>query len=225
MGIIARFKSIMEANINALLDKAEDPEKMIDQLMRDLTDDLAKVKEETAGVIADEKQAKRRVDECKAEIEELMGYAKKAVAANNDVDAKKFLNEKAKKENMLVSLEATYATAKANADNMRAMHDKLVNDLHDLDARKDVIKGKMAVAKAQQRVNEMSGSAIDGANSRMAAFERMEAKADDALDRAQAMADLNKSQVDDMKSLKDKYGTTDADIDAELAALKAEVNK
>ncbi|MDE5872916.1 MAG: PspA/IM30 family protein, partial [Lachnospiraceae bacterium] len=47
MGIISRFKDIMAANINALLDKAEDPEKMIDQTMRNLTKDLAAVKEET----------------------------------------------------------------------------------------------------------------------------------------------------------------------------------
>ena len=54
MGIIARFRDIMAANINALLDKAEDPEKMIDQLMRDLVDNLADVKKETAGVIVAE---------------------------------------------------------------------------------------------------------------------------------------------------------------------------
>ena len=48
MGIIARFKDIMAANINALLDKAEDPEKMIDQTMRNLTKDLAEVKQERA---------------------------------------------------------------------------------------------------------------------------------------------------------------------------------
>ena len=48
MGIIARFRDIMEANFNALLDRAEDPEKMIDQYLRDLEEDLAKVKAETA---------------------------------------------------------------------------------------------------------------------------------------------------------------------------------
>ena len=48
MGIISRFKDIMSSNINALLDKAEDPEKMIDQTMRNLNKDLAKVREETA---------------------------------------------------------------------------------------------------------------------------------------------------------------------------------
>ena len=68
MGIIARFRDIMAANINALLDKAEDPEKMIDQLMRDLVDNLADVKKETAGVIVAEKSAEREMTACKKEI-------------------------------------------------------------------------------------------------------------------------------------------------------------
>ena len=54
MGIIARFRDIMEANFNALLDRAEDPEKMIDQYLRDLEEDLAKDKAETASVMAEE---------------------------------------------------------------------------------------------------------------------------------------------------------------------------
>ena len=51
MGILQRFKDIMASNINALLDKAEDPEKMIDQTLRNLTKDLAEVKKETAAVM------------------------------------------------------------------------------------------------------------------------------------------------------------------------------
>ena len=66
MGILTRFKDIMAANINALLDKAEDPEKMIDQYLRNLEDDLGEVKAETASVIAEEKSAKRKLDDCNA---------------------------------------------------------------------------------------------------------------------------------------------------------------
>ena len=64
MGIIQRFADIMSANINALLDKAEDPAKMIDQYLRNLESDLGKVKAETAAVMAEEKKAKRELDEC-----------------------------------------------------------------------------------------------------------------------------------------------------------------
>ncbi len=63
MGIITRFKDIMAANINALLDKCEDPEKMIDQYLRNLEQDFSKVKAETAAIMAEEKNAKRKLDD------------------------------------------------------------------------------------------------------------------------------------------------------------------
>ena len=68
MSILARFGDILKANINALLDKAEDPSKMVDQYLREMMDDLAEVKRETAGVMAQETRTKRLVDENKAEV-------------------------------------------------------------------------------------------------------------------------------------------------------------
>ena len=94
MGILTRFKDIMSANINSLLDKCEDPEKMIDQYMRNLQSDLGNVKAETAAVMAEEKRAKRELDECNAEIEKFQNYAVKAVEAGNDNDARQFLEKK-----------------------------------------------------------------------------------------------------------------------------------
>lgn len=225
MGIISRFRDIMAANINALLDKAEDPEKMIDQLMRDLVDDLAEVKEDTAGVIAEEKRAERAMQECTKEIADLTLYATKAVQAGNDDDARKFLSEKATLTSKLTGLTEAYQLAKQNADNMRAMHDKLVKDINELEARREMIKGKMAVAKTQAKINEMTGSAITNANDSIAAFERMEAKADKMLDQAKAMAELNAGADTKIEDLKEKYSGADANIEAELAALKAGLNQ
>ena len=79
MGILTRFKDIMAANINALLDKAEDPEKMIDQYLRNLESDLGKVKAETASIMAEEARAKRELDECNEEISKYQSYAEKAL--------------------------------------------------------------------------------------------------------------------------------------------------
>lgn len=63
MGILSRFSDIVSANINALLDKAEDPSKMIDQYLRNAMEDYAEVKKETAAVMAEERRCKRLVDE------------------------------------------------------------------------------------------------------------------------------------------------------------------
>ncbi|MFR3808895.1 MAG: PspA/IM30 family protein [Lachnospiraceae bacterium] len=68
MGIISRFTEIMKSNINAQLDKCEDPSKMIDQTLRELKENFAEVKKETAGVMAKRKEANRAVQECEEQI-------------------------------------------------------------------------------------------------------------------------------------------------------------
>ena len=224
MGIIQRFKDIMSANINALLDKAEDPEKMIDQTMRNLTRDLGKVKEETAAVMADEQRAKRELDECTAEMQKMQTYAEKAVLAGNDADAAKFLQEKSKLQVKQQSLQQTYEVATANSMMMRQMHDKLVNDINELNSRRDAIKAKIRVAKTQQDINRIQSSVSDSASS-ISAFERMEAKADAMLDRANAEAELNSTEAtSEVDALASKYDAApDAAVESELAALKAKL--
>ncbi len=224
MGIISRFKDIMAANINALLDKAEDPEKMIDQTMRNLTKDLASVKEETAAVMADEQRCRRELDECNSDIAKMQSYAEKALLAGNEGDATKFLQQKAQLTAKQASLQQTYDVASANAMKMRQMHDKLVNDINELNTRRDAIKSKMKVAKTQQRLNKLNSSIGDTSGS-ISAFERMEAKADSMLDKANAMSELNLSvEESGVDALAAKYDAApDTAIQSELEALKAQM--
>ena len=221
MGILKRFKDIMSSNINALLDKAEDPEKMIDQYLRDLQEDLRKVKSETATVMAEEQRCKRQLDECDAEIAKMQTYAEKALVAGNEGDAMKFLeNQLTQKQ---VALQQAYDAAAANAAKMRQMHDKLTKDVGDLNARKETIKAKVQVAKTQERMNKMMGGIGDSSAS-MDAFARMEAKADAMLDKANAMSELNSSAADSVDDLASKYDAApNADVQDELAALKAKM--
>lgn len=223
-GIIKRFKDIMSANINALLDKAEDPEKMVDQYLRDMESDLGKVKAETAAVMAEEKRAKRELDECSSEIEKMQKYAEKALAAGNEDDARKFLEKKIQLTQQREADQQVYDSAAANAVKMREMHDKLTKDIASLNERKASIKAKMAAAKAQQRMNDLTvrvGNVHTGDS--MSAFDRMEAKANQMLDQANAMAELNASSAEDtsVEELKKKYDAgSGADVDAELEELK-----
>ena len=85
-------------------------------------------------------------------------------------------------------MQKAYDLAAANAAKMREMHDKLVGDINDLNARKDAIKAKVAVAKTQERLNKL-GSSIAGAQNSVSAFDKMEAKVDRMLDEANAMAE------------------------------------
>ena len=217
MGILNRFKDIMASNINALLDKCEDPEKMIDQYLRNAEKDLGNVKAETASVMAEETRAKRVLDECGEEIEKMQKYAVKAVEAGNDNDARQFLTKKKQLEEKKV-----YDLAAANASKMRQMHDKLVSDINELNAKRDALKAKLAVAKTQEKMNKMS-SKIGNAGSSISDFGKLEAKIDKRLDEANAMAELNQTgdSVDELAAKYDAAVQTDSGVEDELAALKA----
>ena len=223
MGILTRFKDIMSANINALLDKCEDPEKMIDQYLRDMESDLGKVKAETAAVMAEETRCKRQLDECTAEMDKYQKYAEKAVLAGNDEDAKQFLAKKAQLATQQANLQQAYDVASANATKMRQMHDKLCKDIAELNSRKDSIKAKIAAAKTQEKINKL-GASVEGVKGSMSAFDRMEAKADAMLDKANAMAELNASGKDETDDLMSKYDAEPSSaVSDELAALKAKM--
>ncbi len=223
MAILTRFKDIMSSNINALLDKVEDPGKMIDQCLRNLNSDLGKVKAETASIMAEEQRAKRALDECTEEANKLQNYAIKALEANNEEDARRFLERKSTLGAKEAGLKEAYELAASNATKMREMHDKLVADIRELESRRDMIKGKLSVAKTQERINKI-GSSVNSANNSISAFDRMEEKANKALDQANAMAELNAAPKDEIKDLKSKYDSKPG-VEDELEALKASLNK
>ncbi len=225
MGILARFKNIMSANINALLDKAEDPEKMVDQILRDLQEELGEVKAETAGIMADEARAKRELDEAKSEASKLQSYAEKAIVAGNDDDARLFLQKKQAKEEEVAQMQQAYQLAADNAAKMQQMYQRLTQQIDEMEAKRSSIKAKMAVAKTQQKINEMGASVKNAAGS-LSEFERMEQKADQMLDRANAMASLNAQDQDaSLETLMSQYDSPQTEVEDELAALKKKLGK
>lgn len=226
-GILSRFKDIMSSNINALLDKVEDPMKMIDQYLRNLESDLGKVKAETTAVMAEETKSKRELDECIDSINKMQTYAEKALLSGNEADARTFLSKKGELNNKLISLQQTYDIAKENSTKMREMHDKLIKDISQLNTRRDELKAKMAVVNTQEKLNKI-GSSVNGAIGNMSKFDEMEAKINKKLDTANAMAELNNSQKEEnIEDLIAKYDNetknTSSEIDDELSELKSKL--
>mgnify|MGYP001109505577 FL=1 len=223
MAILERFSDIIKANINVLLDKMEDPEKMIDQYLEDMMKDLAEVKQSTAEVMAEETRTKRLVEQNEAEVAKYNEYAKKALLAGNEEDARVFLNKKQELENVGAGLMTAYAAAHENAVKMRQMHDKLTADIETLRARRQAIKSKIKVAKTQETLNEATQATKKIAGTK-SAFERMEDKANRMLDEANAMAELNMEPIDEAKALEAKYASMgNASVDEELKKLKEEL--
>ena len=224
MSVLARFKDIVSSNVNALLDRAEDPAKMVDQYLRNMHKDLAAVKTETAGVMAEESRTKRLVDENNKEVAKFTDLAKKALMSGNEEDARVFLTKKQELENVGAGLQTSAALAHENAVKMRQMHDKLVKDINNLNARRQSIKAKAAVAKTQERMNQIGSSSgkVEGA---MGAFERMEEKVNRQLDMATARAELDSQPFDEALALEEKYRgvNIDSSVCDEMASLKAQL--
>jgi phage shock protein A len=209
----------MKANINALLDKCEDPAKMIDQYLIDLRENLVKVKEETASVMAVEKRCSRQYDENEEEIKKFRNLAKKAVDSGNEGDAKVFIKKYMELEEKRAALESNKKIAEENASHIRNMHDKLVEDIQTLEGRKTQIKSTMTVAKTTERLNKL-GDPLSRASEVGDKFIDMQEKANRMLDEAQAKSELNAPVVSKADSLAKKYGTADTDVEAELNRLK-----
>jgi phage shock protein A len=221
MGILERFGTIMKANINALLDKAEDPAKMIDQYLIDMKESLAAVKKETVNIMALEKRAETDFNENKAEIEKFKDLAEKAVKSGNDDDARVFIKKYKDLEARAVALESNLSAATENANKMKEMHNKLVSDISELESRKAQIKSTVSIAKAIEKVNKV-GDPLGKASEIGSKFSDMESKANERLDRAQAASELNSEIGDAADKLAKSYGgATDSDVDAELARLKS----
>ncbi|MCP1181638.1 PspA/IM30 family protein [Paenibacillus sp. 1781tsa1] len=207
MGILSRFRDVMKANVNHMLSRAEDPEKSVNEYMRNLSSDLGQVKAETTAVLSDESRAKRALDECSAEVKKLQRYAEKSAESGDEDKARNFLEKKVKLADKLNELQAAYERASAKAKMMKHMNDKLVADLGQLEARYAELKGRMADAKAQQQANERNASAGRAES----ALKAMEDKANQALNEAEALAEL-------------RAGAQEDDLDELIAQLERDMN-
>lgn len=222
MGIIQRFSQIMSANVNALLDKCEDPAKMIDQTLREMNENLAEVKTATASVMAEEKRCQRSVDSIQTEKEKWEGIAKKALAAGNEEDAKTAIQKKLEVQSRLDTAQKTLDAAKENTKKMQQMYNKLTSDISELNNRRSLIKSQVSMAKATEKANKVS-SLADSSDA-MDAFTRMETKAQRMLDEAMAHAELNEEPKDEAEELLNKYSDAGStEVDLELEKLKKEM--
>ncbi|REK74250.1 PspA/IM30 family protein [Paenibacillus paeoniae] len=214
MGILSRFKMIMSSNVNAGLNRSEDPIKALNEYMRGLNSDLGKVNAEMASMLADESRARRELDECRAEIRKLQRYAEKMVQDGRDDEALRFLEMKAAEAKKEMTLQFAYETTAANVQRMRQLQDKLSADIGVLEARALEAKGRLTAAQAQH-------------NTSGAALKAVEDKAEQAYYEALAIAELQKDEGSDLDErfaeLEREQDKAEDPVD-ELAELKNKLN-
>ena len=221
MGIFDRIATLFKSNINDLISKAENPEKMLDQIVADMRSQLAKAKQQVAGAIADEKRLK---DQAEAEYKQAADWEAKAMLAikeGRDDLAKQALVRQTEHQSHGQQLETTW-----QAHNMET--EKLKNSLRDLNdkieeakRKKNLLLARSRRAQAQQRIAEtMSGMSEKSA---FEAFNRMEEKIDQNERQIKATVEIDEEfsgdrLAGDFKRLEKTAGAASAD--QQLMALK-----
>lgn len=227
MGMINRFTEIMNANVNSVLSKAEEKnaDKLLEKYLRDQKQNLQNAKAEVGGIMAEETAAKRRLDECIAQMSKYENYATQALKENNESDARRFLEAKAEASGKKGELETAYQFAAENSGKMKKMIVQLQDDVHEAEAKIQDLKVRLAGAKIQERTQGISDS-INNSSGLDDLCDMVEKR----IDTAQALTDLNAEESSsDLKSLESKYEqaieTGGSDIESELNRLKSQLNQ
>lgn len=215
MGIFSRTRDIVAANFSDLLDRAEDPAKMIRMIILEMEETLVEVRSSAARSIADQKEMRRHVTRLEGLQESWTEKAELALSKGREDLAKAALVEKQKAAGMAAELDAEIATINEALRSSEADIAKLQTKLREARAKQNAISSRLESAHNRLRMREMyAGPKVEEAFSR---FEVLEKRADHAEGRADAMAlGAPKTLEDEIAELRGEEK-----VEAELAAMKA----
>lgn len=214
-----RMKTIVSSELNSMLDKAEDPVKMLDQFLREMGEEIQEVEAAVAKQIANEKILKRKFEDAEAMVVKRQEQAEKAVNAGEDELARRALAEKKEYENQVTLLQSSYEQAKTDSQVLKSKLDEMKKEYQEMNLKKDSLKARAEAAKARTKINR-SMSSIGGDESRRG-FERMEEK----VLRFEAEAETSEDLAVQSRTLDDEFRKLDSDVEDELAELKKAMGK
>jgi len=219
MGILDRISTILRSNINSALDKAENPEKMLDQIIRDMSSAIEEAKGQVAGVIAQEKQTEAEMNSNLRQSQEWSDRAEKAVKAGRDDLAREALRRKKDLEGIATTYKQQFDTQHQMSQQLRTQLDALIRKYEDSVRNRDVMLARYRTAQAQQQINKQM-SAMSGLD-HSSEIGRMDRRIREMEARSSAEAELTKGS----STLEDQFAQLDAtdDMDDDLKALKSKM--
>ena len=218
MGIFSRIGDIMKANVNDLIDKAEDPEKMVKQIIRDLQQEVTKSTQALGKAMASQRIAERQYKTALQSSADWESKAKAALAAGNTEMAKKALSYKVKADNDVASYQQMYETITTQTDAIRNQVETLKAKLEEAKSRQAMLIARSQMAKTQKNLAQSMGI---NTSSSMDKFNRMEEKIMQQEAEAAAFAEISGNSNADTKSFEQMEA--DTKVDAELQRLMAEM--
>ncbi len=218
MGILSRFIVVVRANLNALLNRAEDPAKMLDQTLIDLDGAYRKAKEQVARAVADEKRLEKSLADQQRETKKWEERAVLAVEKGDDTLAREALRRKSEHAGMSAQFERELSAHTANVENLKQSLGELEKRIAEFRRKKNLLVSKQKRAQAQDQIFRT----IESMNQSGAldTIQRMEDKIEDMSAMADARQELSDEFSGDALERKfDRLAPT-GDVDQELLALK-----
>ena len=191
MGIFSRLKTLIASNVNALIGKAEKPEKMLNQLIIEMNEQLIESKKAVAMAIADEKKLEREKDNQYTQSKEWERKAMLAVTSGKDDLAKEALLRKQEYDNAASEYQKQWEAQKVSVDQLKESLRELQKKIEEAQRKKNLLIARAKRAEAQQKIQDTI-STVSGNRSAFEAFDRMSQKVDEM----EAMADASKELED-----------------------------
>ena len=224
MGIFTRIGDILQANINDLIDKAEDPEKMVKQLIIEMDNQVDDATKALGQAMGSQKVAAMELADAKAAAADWNDKAKLALKAGNEALAKKALDAKVGVDQQVASLQANYDQITANVDALKQQVEQLKMKLDEARSRQQVLVARSRMADAAQKTAvTITSATTDSAFAKLDALERKIAEKEATAEAYGAMTGMAAAEIiisdeDEFAHLKHEAAVND-----QLAALKAEL--
>lgn len=222
MSLFKRLRDLTLSNVYAMIEKAEDPIKLTDQYIRDMTEDLEDAEKAVAQQIALEKKFKALYEEQDALFQKRTEQAHIAAQEQNIELARRVLEDKQAVEKKMIEYKEAYSENQLLANNLRAKLDEMRKQLEEMKNKRDTLVARYQAAKTQTQINKtMSGF---GSSTAAAGMKRMEDKMRQAEAMAEASNDLAASKG---KSIDEEFASRSGNkaVDDELAALLKQYEK
>ncbi|MBD3880577.1 PspA/IM30 family protein [Phormidium tenue FACHB-886] len=217
MGLFDRVSRVVRSNLNAAVSAAEDPEKILDQAIIDMQEDLVQLRQAVATAIASQKRMQQQVNQAQTESSNWEQRARLALQKGDENLAREALNRRKVQTETATALKSQLDQQAATVDTLKRNLIALEGKISEAKTKKDMLKARSQAAKANEQLQKTVGSL--GTSSAMSAFERMEEKVLQMEARSQAASELAGADLE-QQFIQLESGS---DVDDELAAMKAQL--